>query len=69
MNFTVKLEQMDKKKQKLEKRAELGRVNFFYQNPENIPTYEQTLNLLDSTNNGARVGFLQVSFDYVENEA
>lgn len=67
MNFTIKLEQMERKKQKLEFKTELGRVNFFYQNPDELPLTEQIFNIL-SVNQNKIIGILQVGFEFIGND-
>lgn len=67
MNFTIKLEQMEKKKQKLEFKTELGRVNFFFQNPDELPLTDQNFNMLSASQDRI-IGILQVGFEYIGNE-
>lgn len=68
MNFTIKLEQMEKtKRQKLELKTELGRVNFFYQNPDELPLTDQNFNILSASQDRI-IGILQVGFEYIGNE-
>lgn len=68
MNFTIKVELMEKLNSKLEVKKELGRYNLLFHRPTDLPAADQVIKVIDPLVKTNYIGIIELNFAFIQNQ-